>query len=1115
MTKKNSITKDYMELYEKYVKQFGADRTIVLMQVGKFYEAYATTNRGPDLFKLEDITGAMVARKGDMVSMAQPYMWGFPIQTASKYMTMLIDNGYHLIVFDQVTPPPNVKRELLGIFSPATYIESVSKPSSNFIVDIIIDEVIQTNKKPVCIVGMSAIDVSTGDVFVHESYSDMNDDSLGLDECIRFINGLNPKEIIVEKETLVRLNERHIVEYLDLQGKYYQFRDFNQEHAKVSFQRKLFELIYSSSKSITGIMDTIGISQTIYARKSLTTLLTYLSDHYEKLISGIKQPRFYLGNRYLTLGNDAINQLNVVESSRGKDGNTKVHNLLDVLNKAATNMGKRYVKIKLVSPLTDPKELNMIYDIVEYMMRKGLYMKLESDLKGISDIERLERKLGLSMLNPNELVNFSRSFLHVLSLFNTIKTKNYLTKYIRTSHLRKKVDKMNQLIEAKFDIEKCKLYSQRADIKENIFKRKVFPDLDKMQDDVGLSEDLMRELLGVLDSMIDEPNAKGEKIKLKCNRVDGYYFHITKKRYDKLMYSLEGMKTIDLQSHKINVSDLEYKELKGAYKISAPFLKTNTDNIDELLEDIRNLVFKRYTETLADLYKTYGEVIKECVKIVTQVDYYYCVAKVARLQNYIRPVIAEEALNDDETHSYVKAEQIRHPIVEQIIDHEYIPHDIDIGSDLKGMMIYGLNAAGKSVLMKAIGLSVIMAQAGFFVPAQSFEFYPYQALYTRITGNDNLFRGLSSFSLEMVELNAILKRADHRTLVIGDEVCRGTEHISGNALVAATLLKLNELKSTFVFATHLHELMTIEEVKNVPTIKAYHLSVDHDEETDELIYDRVLKPGTGERIYGIIVAKSIIRNAEFINKALEIKNILLDNDPQLSVIGNKRSRYNAKLIIDRCKLCGKKNTHATPTPLEVHHINAQADCEDGFVKSKPHLKKNHLSNLIEICQECHDDIHAGTIRIKGYRVTSSGRRIIFEGKRKDLILKEEDFIDSESLNNGEDDSSDDGNVNYDDTQDYSESDEDSDSNALEDSSVSKDKYSNNDCSESSDLISVEESQPPKRTAGKRVTKTDKTVKRSKSNSKPMSKAATARARKAKAKSKASAARAQKRRRMRK
>jgi DNA mismatch repair protein MutS len=981
---KVSLTVVYMNYHDKYVKQFGKDRTLVLMQVGKFYEAYGTNTRGPELFKLEEITGAAVARKGSAVSMKYPYMWGFPIQTAPKYMQLLIDNGYHLIVFDQVTPPPNVKRELMGIFSPATYIESVNKSNSNFIADILIEEVIQKNGKPICICGMSAVDVSTGDVFVHESYSDMNDDSLGLDEVIRFINGINPKEIIIERENLVKLSDKHITEYLDLDGKYCQFRDYNTDHSKLTYQRKLFGYIYSSSKNITGILDTLGIGRTIYARKSLSTILTYLSDHYEKLITGIKAPKFYLGAQYLTLGNDAINQLNVIESNKSGDSSSNVHNLLDVVNKAATHMGKRHVNMKLVSPLTDPNELNKIYTIVEYILSKSFYIKLEPNLKGIADIERLERKLGLSMINPCDLVTFQRSFVNVLELFKLIKTKSFLTKYIKTSHLRKKISKMNELIETSFNIEKCKLYSNRTDIKENIFKRGVYKDLDKMQDDVGLSHELMEELLGILDDMIDGPSKQGMKITIKNNKVDGFYFHLSRKRFENLKEKLDKIKVIDLQSHKIIVADLEFKELKNAYKISAPFLKTKTDNIDELIEEIRNKVFERYSSKMKEIYTTYSSVIKESVKIITEIDYYYCIAKVARLHNYVKPTITKS--NKKNVHSYINAEELRHPIVEQIIEHEYIPHDVNIGTNLKGMMIYGLNAAGKSVLMKAIGISVIMAQAGFFVPAKSYEYYPYQALYTRITGNDNIFRGLSSFSLEMVELSAILKRADCNTLVIGDEVCRGTEHISGNALVAATLLKLNELNTTFVFATHLHELMTLDQVTEIDTIKAFHLSVDFDEKSDDLIYDRELKPGTGERIYGIVVAKSIIRNAEFINKALEIKNILLDNDPHMSVIGNKKSRYNSKLIVDKCDLCNKKNSNSKPTPLEVHHINHQVDCEDGFVKSKPHLKKNHLSNLLNVCQTCHDEIHEGKIKIKGYRQTSSGKRIIFEDK-DDLVIK--------------------------------------------------------------------------------------------------------------------------------
>jgi DNA mismatch repair protein MutS len=273
-----------------------------------------------------------------------------------------------------------------------------------------------------------------------------------------------------------------------------------------------------------------------------------------------------------------------------------------------------------------------------------------------------------------------------------------------------------------------------------------------------------------------------------------------------------------------------------------------------------------------------------------------------------------------------------------------------------------------------------MAQAGFYVASQNFTYSPYKSLYTRITGNDNLFRGLSSFSLEMVELNSILKRADKNTLVIGDEVCRGTEHISGNALVASALLKLSKCNSSFVFATHLHEMMKLEEIKNSENIKAYHLSVDINPNTLDLVYDRILKEGSGERIYGILVAKNIIRDKEFIEKALEIKNILLDNDPKSSSISVKKSRYNSSVLMDKCDVCGIKNTHKNPSILETHHINYQKDCEDGFVKSKPHIKKNQNFNLAVLCQKCHDDLHGDKLSIDSIKMTNKGRKVIVKKK---------------------------------------------------------------------------------------------------------------------------------------
>ena len=269
-----------------------------------------------------------------------------------------------------------------------------------------------------------------------------------------------------------------------------------------------------------------------------------------------------------------------------------------------------------------------------------------------------------------------------------------------------------------------------------------------------------------------------------------------------------------------------------------------------------------------------------------------------------------------------------------------------------------------------------MSQAGLYVPATYYKFSPYHVLYTRITGNDNLFKGLSSFALEMVELKAILKRATNKTLVIGDEVCRGTEHISGNAIVASTIINLAKSDSSFIFATHLHELANMERIKKLDKVKSYHLSISYDSKTDEIIYDRKLKEGSGDNIYGITVARHIIHDKEFIDLAIEIKNELLETHD--SIISGKTSKYNSQLYIYQCQICGQKDKLgqiSSVSNLETHHINFQKDCIDGFVKNKLHIRKNDKSNLVVLCSDCHDKIHNNTIQIDGTIMSSSGKKI--------------------------------------------------------------------------------------------------------------------------------------------
>jgi DNA mismatch repair protein MutS len=275
--------------------------------------------------------------------------------------------------------------------------------------------------------------------------------------------------------------------------------------------------------------------------------------------------------------------------------------------------------------------------------------------------------------------------------------------------------------------------------------------------------------------------------------------------------------------------------------------------------------------------------------------------------------------------------------------------------------------------MKAVGLCLIMAQCGMYVPCTEFEFTIYNSIYTRITGNDNIFRGQSSFTLEMTELNSIIKRADKKSLIIGDEICRGTENISGNAIVASTIIHLSKIKSTFIFATHLHELVQLKGIRELENVKAFHLSVDYDAKQDILVYDRTLIEGSGDKIYGILVARYIIDNKDFIEQTVEIKNELTNNFSTL--ISGKKSRYNSDIFVHKCEMCGKREEDGISL-LETHHINFQSKCKDGFSIEKPHIPINSPANLVVICNKCHDSIHNNEIKIEKKIITSKGKKIL-------------------------------------------------------------------------------------------------------------------------------------------
>jgi DNA mismatch repair protein MutS len=260
-----------------------------------------------------------------------------------------------------------------------------------------------------------------------------------------------------------------------------------------------------------------------------------------------------------------------------------------------------------------------------------------------------------------------------------------------------------------------------------------------------------------------------------------------------------------------------------------------------------------------------------------------------------------------------------------------------------------------------------MAQAGMFVASETFEYYPYDHIFTRIPGGDNLFKGQSTFVAEISELRSILKYSTSRSLVIGDEVASGTESVSAISIVSSGIMSLCERNASFIFATHLHEVAQLESVKRIENLGIYHISVHYDEKDKILIYDRLLKEGSGETMYGLEVCKSLDMPAEFLHVANKIRQEYL----QLSktVVDMKQSRYSSDVFVDTCSICKEKAE-------EVHHIQEQmlAD-KNGFIGS---IHKNDKHNLIAICEKCHDEIHRGSIKVEGFKQTSMGKMLITE-----------------------------------------------------------------------------------------------------------------------------------------
>jgi DNA mismatch repair protein MutS len=378
--------------------------------------------------------------------------------------------------------------------------------------------------------------------------------------------------------------------------------------------------------------------------------------------------------------------------------------------------------------------------------------------------------------------------------------------------------------------------------------------------------------------------------------------------------------------------------------------------------------FNKFVEKFGEQFQMQLECL---IDFITIMDILYAKSYITKKYNYCKPTICDP-IDTLKNRSFFEAKNLRHSLIEHLQTNEYyVTNDISLGTgETDGVLLYGTNAVGKTSLIRAIGIAIIMAQSGLYVPCSEFNYLPYKYIFTRILGNDNMFKGLSTFAVEMSELRTILRYANENSLILGDELCSGTEISSAISIFVAGIQKIHTCKSSYIFATHLHEIVDYEEIESIHSLKIKHMSVVYDKEKDCLVYDRKLKDGPGNCMYGLEVCKSLNLPLDFMENAYNIRTKY--NKESGSILSTKGSHFNAKKLMSLCENC---NTHIG---TEVHHLLHQSEADDnGYINNNGYkIHKNNPANLLTLCEKCHLRFHQNTIAVTNNNIDISDSSVL-------------------------------------------------------------------------------------------------------------------------------------------
>ena len=718
------------------------------------------------------------------------------------------------------------------------------------------------------------------------------------------------------------------------------------------FIKKIIEKYFSNEIFVNSNNDFL---QYQLATQSYCYLLEFIYRHNPNLVNKIQKPLFENCTEKMILANHSLKQLNMIDDSKQ---NGKLSSVSNFLNKCVTPMGKRKFRYNILNPTTDIEYLNREYRICNHIMNNSDIADIRSRLSSLSDIEKLYRKLIIKKITPQELYFLVSNLSSIQELYTIISGDPVLKQYYLL-HITETITEDSEtikktLLEA-LDLEKSKEVTS-LQFEDNFLKKGWNLEHDVLVEakmDSYEKLECIRKHLNDIVGKYENKKKPTEYVKIHHTEKNGFSLVATQRRTSILKQKLLGQQINKLnykslfdnsiKEMELDISSIEYKKPSTGsnYQIMSSQINKICGDIvysNNAMLNSLTLLYDSFITKLTD----YDSQISNIVKFVSMTDFTFCKAHISKKYNYCCPVIEEKEK------SFFKETGLRHPLIEQLLQDElYVPNDVVLDNENIGILLYGTNAVGKSSFIKSIGISIILAQAGFFVPATSFTFYPYRHLFTRILGNDNLFKGLSTFAVEMLELKTILMMANEYSLILGDELCSGTEQDSAISIFLTGIEHLYNTRCNFIFATHFHEIVDYEEITEKPYLKLKHMAVIYDREKDCLLYDRKLRDGPGESMYGLEVCKSLHLPEEFLRSAHRLRNKYKQINH--NVLDWKKSHFNSKQLQGVCEICKKKMSS------EVHHLQHQQNANlQGFIGS---FHKNHKANLVAVCEDCHLKFH--------------------------------------------------------------------------------------------------------------------------------------------------------------